>query len=94
MLLLKRVVAGFVEGLACIIILVWCLTYYHLAVLRVIVSLLPAASRFLVTYSYLIFLLHVGFLRLRRAFAALLGLYGQSTLKILRKLKTRHFHGF
>ncbi len=66
--------------------------YYHLAVLSIIMSLLPATRRFLVTDSYLIFLLLVAFLRLRGAFAALLGPYGQSTLEMLGKLKSWHIH--
>ncbi len=89
MLLLKRIVAGFSEGLSCIIILIGRLTHYHLAILSVIMPLFPATRRFLVTDPYLIFLLLV---RLRRPLAALLSLDRQPALKVLGKLKSRHVH--
>jgi hypothetical protein len=68
------------------------MTHNHLTILSIIMSLLPATRRLLVTDSYLIFLLLVAFLRLRRALTALLGPYGQSTLEMLGKLKSWHIH--
>ncbi len=90
MLLLERVVTGFVESLTCIIVLIGRLTHYHLAILSIIMPLLAATGRFLVTDPNLIFLLLV---RLRRPLAALLCLDRQSALQVLGKLKCRHVHG-
>ena len=90
MLLLERIIARFIDTLSGIIILVRWLTYNHLTVLSVIVSLFPAAGRLLVADPNLIFLVLV---RLRWALTALLSLDGQAALQVLGELKSRHVHG-